>query len=84
MSKHEIGYRDPDGELIGSGTIELLPGFLCSVGWSHSAFIRWDYRGQGYGSKAHAARLVKAKQLGFKSLLCSVRSGRIFVLGLEA
>ena len=74
MAKHEIVYHDPDGEAIGRGTIELLPGFQCTLGWSHSAHIHWTHRGKGLGTEAHMARLAKAKEIGFKYLMCSIRT----------
>ncbi len=73
----QIDYRDPDGEVIGAGFIDLLPGFQCTFGWSHDAYIKWDYRGKGFGTKAHMARLKWAKEKRFKYLMCSIRSDNV-------
>jgi RimJ/RimL family protein N-acetyltransferase len=72
---HYISATAEDGArvVIGSYSLDPLPG--CPViGVSHHLNIYPEWRGKGHGTQAMQERLDKAKELGFRILLCTVRT----------
>jgi RimJ/RimL family protein N-acetyltransferase len=41
---------------------------------SNHAFIYAQYRGKGIGQMQHSQRLAKAKELGYDTIICTVRA----------
>ena len=70
-------YYAPDGQCVGIGEITSLPG--CSqIGVFHSAFVLPQFRNNGYGTKAHAARLRAAKDALYDAAICTVQADNKF------
>ena len=63
-----------ENKVVGHYELTPMPGCTSAVAISHGLFIQPEYRGKGYGSKAHAERLEKAKSLGFQVLIATTKS----------
>ena len=57
------------------GSCELNPFPHCKhIVVSNKAFIWPQYRGKGHGYRNHQLRLKRAKDMGYKVVICTVRS----------
>ena len=63
-----------DGKEVGVYHLEPLSG-CPAVGVSHGFLIFPEFRNKGYGSRAHAQRLERAKQDGYTVLIATVWNG---------